>query len=174
MVRLAASVSRSDTEVSFRGGTKQLYGFRPSGVPDGRRRSFSDRVPETSPCHGLARQCGELDPEGDVGNKALLRRIESGARRGRPSPRRIGSVRCRLKSWAASKDPQVRSTSLPEYLGPRRGGQSNANGVGPVTQGCHCGIDVPFLATLPHAFAPSCPSSASSSPRRAECRSACV
>src|SRR5476649_2038938 len=53
-----------------RDGTKQLYGLRPTRVPTSRRRCllfpfkgiWKRRVPETSPCHGQAKQSGELDP----------------------------------------------------------------------------------------------------------------
>jgi hypothetical protein len=53
-----------------RDGTKQLYGLWPTRVPTSRRRCLlfpskgigKRRVPETSPCHGQAKQSGELDP----------------------------------------------------------------------------------------------------------------
>ena len=53
-----------------RGGTKQLYGIRPTCVPTRRRpclffpsRGIRRRsVPETSPCHVQAKQDGKLDP----------------------------------------------------------------------------------------------------------------
>lgn len=97
------SISRSDIGVSIEAAPNSSTGSGRPAFPTDDGDRVSGRVPETSPCHGLARQDGELDPGGDVTKKAGLRRIESGARRGRPSPKRIGSVRCRLKSWAASK-----------------------------------------------------------------------
>jgi hypothetical protein len=61
------------------------------------------RVPETSPCHGQAKQIGELDPRKvtRVLPGAFPRNRDLDGTRGRQS-QRIGSVRQRLCTWAAS------------------------------------------------------------------------
>jgi hypothetical protein len=78
------------------------------------------RAPETSPCHVQAKQNGELDS----------RRIAGRGREHSPRNRdrgklvignqqRIGSVRCRLGTWAASA-----GSARSKILGHRHGGQS--------------------------------------------------
>ena len=45
-------------------------GSGPRSFPTDDGNHVSDRAPETSPCHMLARQVGELDPAGDEPSKA--------------------------------------------------------------------------------------------------------
>src|SRR5476649_411737 len=94
-----------------RDGTKQLYGLRPTRVPTSRRRCllFPSRgiwkrgVPETSPCHGQAKQISELDPRRVTrGCRERSRGIETSTELVSRLSQRIGSVRERLCTWAAS------------------------------------------------------------------------
>jgi hypothetical protein len=143
-------------------------GSGPRLFPTDDGNHVSDRAPETSPCHGLARQVGELDPAGDESSKATS--AASRAAQGVDALPRFASAQLDVGSARGQprKILQVRSRSLLFILGPRRGGQSNCDGVGPMTQVCRNGISVPNSLTLQHAFAPWRPSSAYSSPRRAE------
>jgi hypothetical protein len=112
-------------------GSGQAAFPRTDGVPSApsqRPAQAKVRAPETSPCHALARQSGELDPEGDD------------PRRADPSPHRE-----RRKAWASLSrnasaqlgtcstrgQPRWIQCACGPHLGPRRGGQSKADGVGP-------------------------------------------
>src|SRR5271163_2269752 len=71
MVRLAVSVTRGLTqECQFEAAPNSYTGSGPRLFPIDDGDHVSDRAPETSPCHELARQVGELDPEGDEPWKA--------------------------------------------------------------------------------------------------------
>src|ERR1700722_7977579 len=117
MVLATASTLRSKN----RGGTKQLYGIRRLHVPMQPRPCLITpsggilrrSVPETSPCHVQAKQDGELDPL----RAAFDRREHSPRNRDRGklvigNRQRIGSVRCRLGTWAASAGSFAYETSV--------------------------------------------------------------
>ena len=148
MVRLTASRPAGDTCVPATEAAPNSYtGSGPAALPplDGvpsppgahaarlanrarQRRGTRPRnlsVPHAGPAKRQARS-----PKGNGLGQADPRRLESGAGRGRPASVRIGSVRSWLGMWAASIHP----VCLRPMLGPRRGGQSKVNGVGPGPQ----------------------------------------
>ena len=116
------------TRGKHRDGTNPLYGLRPTRVPTSRRRCllfpsggiWKRGVPETSPCHVQAKQNGKLDSR----RITCFRREHSPRNRDRRElvigkRQRIGSVRNRLGTWAASA-----GSVTCEILGHRHGGQS--------------------------------------------------
>lgn len=131
-----------------RDGTKQLYGLRPIHVPMKRRRCFLSPsrgiwkrgVPETSPCHIQAKQSGELDPRKVTrGCRERSRGIETSTELVVGNRKRIGSVRNRLCTWAASvgsceRKPAVTGTAA----NPSVRGRAFAAGES-------CGIEVPDI-----------------------------
>jgi len=154
----------------YRDGTKQLYGLRPTRVPTSRRRCllFPSRgywkrsVPETSPCHGQAKQVGELDPRRVTrGCRERSRGIETstelviGTRSA--SAQFVGGF-C---TWAASAGSCERKPAVTDAAAnPALRGRAFAAGES-------CGIDVPDIDS--HAMQPLLRlSSEDSSPRRAE------
>src|SRR2546426_459539 len=77
-------------------------GLRPTRVPTSRRRCLlfpskgigKRRVPETSPCHGQAKQSGELDPRKvTMDCRERSRGIETSTELVSRQSQRIGSVR---------------------------------------------------------------------------------
>ena len=153
-----------------RDGTKQLYGIRPTRVPTSRRRCllFPSRgiwkrsVPETSPCHVQAKQIGELDPRKVTrGCRERSRGIETSTELVVGSRKRIGSVRNRLCTWAASagsceRKPAVTGTAANQIVRGRA-----------FAAGESCGIEVPDVDSRAMRSLLRL-SSADSSPRRAE------
>ena len=129
-----------------RDGTKPLYGLRPTRVPTSRRRClrFPSRgywkrgVPETSPCHGQAKQVGELDPRKVTrGCRERSRGIETSTELVVGSRKRIGSVRERLCTWAASAGSCERKPAVTDAAAnPTIRGRAFAAGES-------CGIEVP-------------------------------
>ena len=171
MVQATASILSKN-----RDGTKQLYGLRPTRVPTSRRRCllFPSRgiwkrsVPETSPCHMQAKQNGELDPRKGTLKKpgTFPRNRDLDGTRGRQS-QRIGSVRERLCTWAASAGSCERKPAVTDAAAnPSVRGRAFAAGESD-------GITVPDVDSRAMRSL-LCLSSPYSSPRRAEVGSARV
>ena len=153
-----------------RDGTKQLYGLWPTRVPTSRRRCllfpsrgyWKRRVPETSPCHGQAKQSGKLDPRKVTGGcRERSRGIETSTELVGRQSQRIGSVRQRLCTWAASAGSCERKPAVTDAA-------ANPSVRGRVfAAGESCGIAVPDVDSRAMRSL-LCLSSPYSSPRRAQ------
>jgi hypothetical protein len=172
MVRLRSSSRASSHRAGSRDGAKQLCGLRLSRPLPGERTATMSHVASQKPLRAARRLIKTASSTPSQGNG-----IRQATHRGNRDPQRSGrlpaAASAQLVFGSACGPPQAgdgstRSHVLP-ITGPRRGGQSKANGVGPVTQrakGIHRDpLSHSLLACL--SVRPGCPSSANSSPRRA-------
>jgi hypothetical protein len=139
---LSASQLARDTRVSQNEAVPNSYaGSGRAAFPRHDGGHVSGRVPETYPCHKPAKQNGELD----------LRRVTLPDWRFSAASRaaRVGVVHAtspdnasaQLESGSACGQPRMDpQMSFAVKLGPRRGGQSKPDGVGPVPQGSQSGL----------------------------------
>ena len=111
---LRCLVSRLTHGCQFEAAPNSYTGSGPRLFPIDDGDHVSDRVPETSPCHVLAGQVGELDPEGDVSSKATS--AASRAAQGVGVLPRFASAQLDVGSARGQprKIQQVRSRSLKE------------------------------------------------------------
>jgi len=141
MVQATASIlGKTETAPNSSTGSGQLVfpradGFASSFLP---REFWKRRVPETSPCHRQAKQVGELDPRKVThGCRERSRGIETSTELVCRQSQRIGSVRERLCTWAASAGSCERKPAVTDAAAnPSVRGRAFAAGES-------CGIDVP-------------------------------
>jgi hypothetical protein len=163
MVQAKASIlGETETAPNSSTGSGQLAFPRADGVVSSFLPGIWKRsVPETSPCHGQAKQNGELDPRKvTMDCRERSRGIETSTELVSRQSQRIGSVRERLCTWAASAGSCERKPAVTDAAAnPSVRGRAFAAGESE-------GIDFPVDSRVMRSLLRL--SSADSSPRRAE------